>query len=383
MKLCILHDLQDDFYLQQLLKHLHPLQQLDLIEVWHTQQILAGRKMEEVLLQELKAADVVMPLLSADFLAGETYLKMTQTLSTKHSQKKELSILPVLLRHCQWDMTFLKTIKILPSAKYPLNDDFWKSSDHAFDVIVEELKRLLQSEEPMGEEQAAKEGMASPKRKMAWVIKNLQVRSEPNERGQFVPIVVSKKVEEKLAEYVEATEKMEVLEVEGIRFTRAELLTKKAVLDFTEAYVKGWKKYIELQNRSFFSLTKGLENLGNTGLMLYKRRQTNMMLKEARRLEPQNVEVLLASMRFLMLTQTKDVKGKSAYLSQIEQILTPPQSDTQRFQLAIARMYQALEPTGLNRSLLQKVRADFEAIGKLNYVAYCDGLLIGGEYVGG
>ncbi len=383
MKLCILHHLQDDYYLQQLLKHLHPLQQQGLIDIWHSQKIMAGRRPEEVLLQELKAADLVMPLLSADFLAGETYSKMTETLAAKHAQKKELSVLPVLLRHCQWDMTFLKVFKILPNKKYPLNDDFWKSSDHAFDAIVEELKRLILAEETTGEGQAVNSESISPKRKMAWIIKNLQVRSEPNERGQFAPIVVSKKVEDKLAEYLEATEKMEVLEVEGIRFTRAELLIKKAVLDFTEAYVKGWKKYRELQNRSFFSLTKGIENLGNTGLMFYKRRQTNLMLKEARKLEPQNVEVLLVSMRFLMMTQPKDIKGKAAYLSQIEQILQVPKNDAERFLLAIAHLYQALEPTGLNRSLLLKVRADFETIRKLNYVAYCENLLLGGEYVGG
>lgn len=379
MKLCILHHLQDEPYLRQLLKHLHPLQQQGLINIWHSKNVLAGQKMEEELKRELKAADVVLPLLSADFLAENLYFTMEEILTERNRQKERYFLLPILLRYCQWDMTFLKNYQILPNAKHPINDDFWKSSDHAFDGIVEELKRLLQAEEMAATEASA---ATSPKQKMAWIIKHLKVNPEPNERGQFVPVIVSKKVEEKLAEYVEASEKMEILDVEGVRFSRAELLTKKAMLDFSEAFAKGWKKYIELQNRSGFSLTKGFENLGNTGVMLYKRYQTNRMLKEARTLEPDNVEVLLASMRFLMMTQPKDRKGKAAYIAQIEDLLTSPQNDAQRLQLAIVHLYKCFEPTGPNRSLLRKVRADFEAIGKLNYVAYCDNLLLGGKFVG-
>lgn len=382
MKICILHHLQDDHYLQQLLKHLHPLQQQGLIEVWHSQQILAGHKIEDILIKELKSADAVMPLLSADFLASEAFSKMGEVISVKYSQKQDLTILPVLLRHCQWDMTFLKPFKMLPHAKHPLNDAFWKSNDHAFDIVVEELKRLFQAEKGIKEGHTTTGESISPKRKIAWIIKNLQVRTEPNERGQFVPIVVSKKVEGKLAEYVEATEKMEALEIEGIRLTRAELLAKKAVIDFTEAYVKGWKKHIELKKRSFFSILKDIENLGNNGLMFYKRQQAKNMLKEARRLEPQNVEILLTSIHFSIWIEPKNLKVKNTYLSQIEQILNPPQNDTQRFQLTIARLYKSLTPTGLKRSLLQKVRADFEGLGKLNYVAYCDNLLLGANYVG-
>ena len=289
MKLCIVHHLQDEFYLQQLLKHLYPLQQKGLIEVWHPQQVLAGRKIEEVILKELKSATIIMPLLSADFLAEMPYPKMAEIIAEAEGTR-QVWVLPVLLRHCQWEMTFLKYFKILPNTKYPINDGFWKSTDHALDVVVDELKRLLQTKEAKGEEMSKNE-TADPNRKMAWLIKNLQVRPEPNERGQFVPVVVSQKVQDKLEEYLVATEKMERLEIEGVYFTRAELLVKKAVINFSDAYTKGWKKYMELQNRSFFSLTKGIENLGNTGLMLFKRHQTSNMLEEARKLEPHTVEV--------------------------------------------------------------------------------------------
>ena len=58
-------------------------------------------------------------------------------------------------------------------------------------------------------------------------------------------------------------------------------------------------------------------------------------------------------------------------------------NDHDRFYLALMKLYEAIKPTKLDRSLVQSVRVDFEAIGKLNYVAYCDGLLLGGNFVGG
>ncbi|MFK7904464.1 MAG: hypothetical protein AB8B69_05030 [Chitinophagales bacterium] len=379
MKIFITHALQDDFYFQQLLKHLHPLQQQGLIEVEHSQKILAGYKTKETLREQLASADIIMPLLSADFLVEEANMRTVEA----EQKRRNVLIVPVLLRYCQWELTFFKDFKILPHTNYPLQDTHWKSTDYAMDLVVDELKLLVQKTVSKIGEEAAKKEAESPNKKMALLIKTMEVRPSPNERGQLLPVFVSDEVKTKLDEYLKATETMLAIEVEGVPFTRAELLTKKASLEFGEAYHKGWKKHIELQNRSFFSLTKDLENLGNTGLFMYKRYQVNNMLKEARTLEPENVETLLESIRFVMAVKPKDIQQKTNYITQIENILNNPKTHQERLQLALTRLYKSIQPPKITASLMKSVRADFEAIGEKNYVAYCDWLLSGANFIGG
>ena len=51
--------------------HLKPLQRQQVIDTWHDRKIGAGREWEKAIDANLEAADIILLLISADFLASD------------------------------------------------------------------------------------------------------------------------------------------------------------------------------------------------------------------------------------------------------------------------------------------------------------------------
>lgn len=126
-----------------LLKHLAPLKRLGLIDDWHDQEIKAGDEWEKVILTKVTKADLVLLLISADFIASEyCYTKELEKVLERHAAKKA-TVIPVILRHCLWNELPFGKLQALPVGAKPVTS--WENQDEALTTVAQGVREAAQA----------------------------------------------------------------------------------------------------------------------------------------------------------------------------------------------------------------------------------------------
>lgn len=93
---------EDEELRNRLEKHLALLKRQGLVDAWHDRRILAGTEIDRAISSTLEAADIVLLLVSADFLASEyCYSKEMQFAMARHDAGSAV-VIPVILKPCDW-----------------------------------------------------------------------------------------------------------------------------------------------------------------------------------------------------------------------------------------------------------------------------------------
>lgn len=91
----------------ELLKHLAPLRRLLLVEHWHDGDISVGDKWEEKIWSQLRSADLVILLVTADFINSDYCYQQELKEAIDRHDAKLTRIVPVIGRNCLWhDLPF-------------------------------------------------------------------------------------------------------------------------------------------------------------------------------------------------------------------------------------------------------------------------------------
>lgn len=87
---------------KELLKHLEPLSRIGLVQRWHDGDISVGKDWEKEIWSQLRAADIILLLITIDFINSEyCYEKELATAVERHKAKRAV-IIPVIGRSCLW-----------------------------------------------------------------------------------------------------------------------------------------------------------------------------------------------------------------------------------------------------------------------------------------
>lgn len=134
----------DSAFMQQLDKHLAVFKRNEIIATWHDQKILAGSELAKSIVEQLEQADLILLLISSDFIADDQlYYQQLAPAFARH-QAEEAIVIPILLRPCEWQSDIhIGTLAALPNNQKPITDRTWATQDAAFDDIVQSLKRVL------------------------------------------------------------------------------------------------------------------------------------------------------------------------------------------------------------------------------------------------
>lgn len=136
---------------ERLEKHLSPLRRAGLIEIWTDAGIRAGQYWNDQIEQHLRASDVIVFLLSADFAASDFCY---QEIEIAFEQERDglAVIIPVLLHAVMWSRIPLANHQLLPRDGQPIEDH--DSPDQAFTKVVEELQKTCEAllEQPESED---------------------------------------------------------------------------------------------------------------------------------------------------------------------------------------------------------------------------------------
>ena len=139
MRALILYSHADKHWYEKLKIHLKSLQNEELIVSWTASSSLPSQKIDNKIKYELEAADLVLPLISSNFMASEFFLDKEFVRAIDRLNSGYTKVLPIILEPCNWNSIHgLSHLHVLPSGSKPIST--WKNQDEAFSQIIEAIK---------------------------------------------------------------------------------------------------------------------------------------------------------------------------------------------------------------------------------------------------
>lgn len=138
---CYAHE--DEELLNKLKTHLKPLQRQGLIELWHDRDINAGTKWVQEIDQHLNAANIILLLISPDFMASDYCYSKEMKRAMERHERGEARVIPIILRHVYWQGEPLDKLQALPMDAKPATDPIWHNLDIAFYNITEGIRKVV------------------------------------------------------------------------------------------------------------------------------------------------------------------------------------------------------------------------------------------------
>jgi hypothetical protein len=133
---------RDETLRDELEVHLALLKHQGLIEAWHDRRIVAGEAIDAAIDHQLEAADIILLLVSADFIASAYCYSREMKRALERHAGREAQVIPVILRHCDWHSSPFGVLKAVPRDGRPVTA--WPDRDEAFADVARELRRLLE-----------------------------------------------------------------------------------------------------------------------------------------------------------------------------------------------------------------------------------------------
>lgn len=134
----VAYALADEKLLAELVKFLSVLR----VKIWHTGEILPSQNVELETTTQLAKADIILSLLSADFLS----MGFDETI--QRHKKEDAFVIPVVLRYCTWSETYFSKFAALPQDRKPVTrllgeESAQQSQDKYFNEVTEALQLLV------------------------------------------------------------------------------------------------------------------------------------------------------------------------------------------------------------------------------------------------
>jgi hypothetical protein len=131
----------DENLRDQLEKHLSALKHSGVIETWHDRRMLAGGALSAEIDAHLESADVILLLVSSDFLDSEYCYDREMTRAMERHESGAAVVIPIILRPCDWHSTPFGKLLALPKDGRPITQ--WPSADEAFLDVVRGITSAL------------------------------------------------------------------------------------------------------------------------------------------------------------------------------------------------------------------------------------------------
>jgi formylglycine-generating enzyme required for sulfatase activity len=132
----------DEDLRRELEKHLAVLRRGGLIAEWHDRMIDAGDDWKSEIDRNLTTADIVLLLVSADFIASDYCWGEEMTKALERHERGEAQVVPVILRYCRWQSTPLARLQAVPKDAKPIAA--WPDRDEALYDVVAAIERSVE-----------------------------------------------------------------------------------------------------------------------------------------------------------------------------------------------------------------------------------------------
>ena len=131
----------DEAHRKTLAKHLSALEDEGLIAVWHDRKITGGREWAGAIDAALRSADIVLLLISADFLDSDYCNDVELTEAIRRHDAAQARVVPVILRSCDWEHSRFARFNALPPDGVPVVEA--EHPDQRFVAVARGLRAIV------------------------------------------------------------------------------------------------------------------------------------------------------------------------------------------------------------------------------------------------
>lgn len=129
---------------------LKKLERQGIIEFWHSGQIRGGVPMDEEKEAHLQNAQIVLLLVSSDFLTPGDHQSQVSIVMRRYEQElatigkdKAVTIIPIILRTTDLEGESFARFKALPDADFPINHKHWHDRDEALQKVEKGIREVI------------------------------------------------------------------------------------------------------------------------------------------------------------------------------------------------------------------------------------------------
>lgn len=135
---------KDEKLRNELEKHLSLLKRQGIIDIWSDHRISPGDEIGRKIDTHLESADIILLLVSADFLNSNYCYDIEMKRAMKRHECGEAQVIPVILRPCDWQNSSFGTLKVIPTdgkavTKHQTLDDAFLDITQAIRETVKHL----------------------------------------------------------------------------------------------------------------------------------------------------------------------------------------------------------------------------------------------------
>lgn len=132
---------KDEALRDKLETHLSMLKRQGFIEAWHDRRITPGDVLDKAIGVHLERADIVLLLVSPDFLASDYCYEKEMTRALERHEAGACRVIPVILRPCDWKDAPFGKLLAAPKDGKPITR--WPDIDEAFLDVTQAIKSAL------------------------------------------------------------------------------------------------------------------------------------------------------------------------------------------------------------------------------------------------
>src|SRR5262249_10187360 len=138
---------EDEEFRRALETHLAMLKWQGMIADWHHRKISAGASLQEEVDEQIEAADIVLFLISSDFLASEYCYGVEMARAIARHEQGKARLIPVLVRAADWEDSPVGRLAPLPANRVPVKsapdpDKAWTEVAKGVRQLVEEISAI-------------------------------------------------------------------------------------------------------------------------------------------------------------------------------------------------------------------------------------------------
>jgi internalin A len=123
--------------------HLKLLHRQGLIDAWHDRQIEAGEEWKDKIDENLERADIILLLISADFIASDYCYEKEMKRTLERHENGEARVIPIILRTCNWHKAPFGKLQALPKDSKPITT--WSDHDTAWADAAAGIERVVET----------------------------------------------------------------------------------------------------------------------------------------------------------------------------------------------------------------------------------------------
>ncbi len=135
---------EDEELRDRLAKHLSTMKRNGEIDDWHDRQIVAGREWASAIDERLDTAQIILLLISADFLASDycSSIELSRAMERHEAKEDNYVVIPVILHACDWEKAPFGKLQALPKDGKPVSS--WLNWEEAFTDIAKGIRRVVE-----------------------------------------------------------------------------------------------------------------------------------------------------------------------------------------------------------------------------------------------